>query len=66
MSSKTIFDDEYLSDKETATALGIAPRTLHRWRLDKRGPPFTPFGRRIMYRKQAVRDWALRAERAKP
>jgi predicted DNA-binding transcriptional regulator AlpA len=48
---------EYLSDKELALELDISPRTLARWRRLREGPPLTRIGRKIAYRRAAVREW---------
>lgn len=53
--------DEYMTPDETATALGIGKRTLDRWHSLREGPPRTTLGRRILYRRDAVKAW-LRAQ----
>ena len=49
--------DGYLTPAETATELGVSVRTLERWHLLRKGPPRTELGKRIYYRRDAVRAW---------
>ena len=55
---------DFLTVKETADALQVSERTLARWWTERIGPPRTKLGHRVYYRKEAVRDWALRNEAA--
>lgn len=58
---------EYLTTEELAKDLGICTRTLYRWRDERIGPPITIIGnKRIFYRIEAVRKWALAREGAVP
>ena len=52
--------EDYLSENELAKQLKKTPRTLQRWRRNRIGPPHTPMGRDIYYRREAVLEW-LRA-----
>jgi predicted site-specific integrase-resolvase len=55
--------DEYLNDNECAAELNVAPITLARWRREKKGPPVTYMGRRILYKKSSVKTWLAAQER---
>jgi hypothetical protein len=55
--------DEYFDDNECAAELDVAPITLARWRREKKGPPVTYMGRRILYKKSSVRAWLAAQER---
>ena len=45
--------DEWLTEEETAAAVGKTVRTLRQWRRRGVGPPYTYFGRTVRYRKPA-------------
>lgn len=45
MSSTT----QLLTPRETADRLGVAPKTLAKWRCESKGPAFVRVGSRIMY-----------------
>ena len=61
MPSQTPFDD-LMTDEEYNAARGQSPRTSQRERSMRIGPPFIKIGRKIYYRKAAVRDWLLALE----
>lgn len=52
--------EEFLTREELATELRRSPRTLDRWDVLGIGPPRTPVGREIFYRRASVQAW-LRA-----
>ena len=56
--------NEYLNATECAAELGVCPRTLERWRRLSTSPPITRIGKKIMSRREAVRDWLLTREQA--
>lgn len=57
----------WMEADEVARALGIAPDTLKRWRMLGTAPPGVRLGRRIVYRRDAVRKWLREREgRAAP
>jgi hypothetical protein len=60
--SSAILDD-YLTEQECARELEMAPITLAIWRMQRKGPPVTRIGRRILYRKSSVRAWLQSQER---
>jgi hypothetical protein len=55
---------DYFTLAELAVALDVAPRTIARWERLGEGPPRTEYGRRIVYRKQAVTEWLRAREKA--
>lgn len=58
--------DGYVSRKDLAVELGVAEHTLISWERDRKGPPTTRIGRKVMYRRQAVAEWLLKLEQVKP
>ena len=48
---------QYMNTKETATALGVSPRTLEKWRGNGTGPLFAKVGRRVLYDSADVYVW---------
>lgn len=58
------FTAEYLDREALALALSVHVRTLDRWHVERRGPPRTTVGRRILYRAEAVREWLKANEQA--
>jgi hypothetical protein len=47
----------YTHESETAEQLGVAVRTLRKWRQLGLGPAFTKFGKQIFYRDEARSSW---------
>ncbi|WP_131233105.1 helix-turn-helix transcriptional regulator [Bradyrhizobium ottawaense] len=53
-----------LVDRDTAARLlGVVPRTLDRWHLQRRGPPRVRIGRKVRYRRRSLSDWVRDHER---
>jgi excisionase family DNA binding protein len=50
------------SEKELSEAMRIPRRTLQRLRYDGGGPHYMRVGRRVLYRQDAVENWAGRIE----
>jgi hypothetical protein len=48
---------DYLTEKELASELKVSPRTLLNWRQQRRGPPWTAVGRKVIYRKTSSAKW---------
>lgn len=48
----------FMNQRTTAEFLGLSERTLERFRLEGRGPVFRRFGRRILYSRGDVLEWA--------
>ncbi len=55
---------DYLTPAQLAEELGKSPRTIARWDRLRIGPPKTTIGKQSYYRREGVRDWMLRKERA--
>ena len=54
--------DDFITPDETADELGVTRRTLDRWHTRRIGPPRIQIGRKILYRREAVREWLLKNE----
>ena len=50
--------DTYKTQSEAADYLRLSTRTLERHRLTGAGPRFCRLGRRIVYRRSDLDDWA--------
>lgn len=48
---------DWLTDIELAEYLSMSPRTLRRWRLERRGPQWKKFGGAVRYSRAAVDRW---------
>jgi hypothetical protein len=48
---------DYLSRADTAKVLGVRPLTLDRWRANRRGPPYTRLGHKVLYKKSSLAEW---------
>jgi len=48
---------EWMDRAELASELSVSPDTLKRWGSSRTGPAFTKIGRRVLYRREAVREW---------
>ncbi len=57
-SGMTHADNEFLSTRKAAAALGLSPRTLDRYRETGDGPAYHRFGARIVYRRADLDAWA--------
>jgi predicted DNA-binding transcriptional regulator AlpA len=58
--------DEYMESGELSKELGICWRTLHRFHLNREGPPRVKIGRKVLYRRESVREWLRSREEAQP
>jgi hypothetical protein len=54
--------DGLMPQAETAAELDTTIRTLNRWHERRIGPPRIAIGKKIFYRREAVRAWLLRCE----
>ena len=54
---------DFMTRPELAEALGVAVRTVERWHVLREGPPRVRMGQRVLYRRDAVRQWLLSRER---
>jgi hypothetical protein len=52
----------YTPEREKAEQLGVALRTLRKWRQLGKGPAYTKFGRQIHYRDEAQAAWLKSCE----
>jgi hypothetical protein len=55
----------YTPEADTAKQLGVAVRTLRKWRRQGLGPAYTKFGKQVHYR-DASRDAWLRRQEVEP
>lgn len=58
----TTLKDDLLEPEQLAAELETTRRTLDRWHARRIGPPRIQVGRKIYYRRDAVRDWLLANE----
>jgi len=47
----------YLTKAELCRELSIDPRTLSRWRLQRKGPPAVRIAGRLLFHREAVLAW---------
>ena len=38
----------------------VSPKTLEKWRMEGRGPAYSKLGRRVMYTREGLLEWAQR------
>jgi predicted DNA-binding transcriptional regulator AlpA len=51
-------EDRPMTTDEVAAYLGVSPRSIERWRLQRVGPPFIKLSARaIRYSSAALREW---------
>ena len=55
-------NEDLLTPDEFAQELDTTRRTIDRWHSRRIGPPRIKIGRKVFYRRQAVRDWLLASE----
>jgi uncharacterized protein YjcR len=55
----------YLPEAEMAEQLGVAVRTLRKWRQQGQGPAYTKFGKQVQYRDSSRDAW-LRTQEVQP
>ncbi len=46
-----------MTSQDVSELLNVSPRTLHRWRRLKKGPPSIKVGRSVYYRRTAIESW---------
>ncbi len=49
--------DEFLDEKALAKRWPIKRRTLQRWRLEGKGPPYVKLGSRVAYPLRGIEEW---------
>ena len=55
---------KYLNSVQAGRLLGLAPKTLARYRCMGTGPVFCRFGNRVRYRREDLEAWAATRRRA--
>ena len=58
--------NEWMTRAELAAALDVSEPTLARWASRKIGPVCIRIGRRVLYRREAVKEWMVAQERRRP
>lgn len=53
---------DLISEADYAAERGVSLRTIQRERTLRIGPPFIRLGRKIYYRREAIRQWLLAQE----
>ena len=54
---------EWITRAELAREQNVTQDTLARWAAAGIGPPLVKVGRRVLYRRSAVREWLEKLER---
>jgi hypothetical protein len=57
---------DYLEEQPLAQEIGVTVRTLRRWRRERKGPPITHIGRKVVYSLEGLRRWLAANEREMP
>ena len=57
--------ESFMSRKEVAAVIGVAPQTLARWAWAGGGPPYVRIGKLAKYRREEVAEWISRASRVR-
>jgi len=57
--------DDWMPRQELAGIIGVSADTLKRWETRRIGPPCIRVGRKVFYRRGAVREWLLEQEARK-
>ena len=52
-----LYLDELMDVTKAGQLIGVTPRTLQTWRLDKAGPLYVRVGHHIRYRRGDILDW---------
>ena len=55
--------DGYVTRDEAASALGVTKRSLINYENEPNGLPRVPFGGRVYYRVESLREWLAKRER---
>jgi len=56
-------EQDLVSPAELSNATGIAEKTLANWRVERKGPPFVKFGRRVFYHRASLGRWLKQSEK---
>lgn len=57
-------NEDLLTADDVAQELETTRRTIDRWHSRRIGPPRIKIGRKVYYRREAVREWLLRIEQS--
>jgi len=57
--------EDWISRHDLAISLGVSEDTLWRWNGERTGPQCIKLGRKVYYRRGAVRSWLEAMERAR-
>ncbi len=57
--------DEWMTRRALARELGVSVDTLARWETCRIGPPSIRVGRKVLYRRETVREWLREQEERK-
>lgn len=52
-----LHDLDLIEDTVFAAAIGVEPQTLAVWRSEGHGPAYYKLGRKVFYRREALRPW---------
>lgn len=53
------YEETLLTEKQAAAFLGLAPRTLAKWRVVGGGPPFRKLSKRaVRYKRLDLMEWS--------
>ncbi len=56
-------DKQLLTQQRLSDLIGVAPRTLERWRVQGCGPAFVKAGRKPLYIPDDVDEWLIASRR---
>ena len=57
--------EDWISRHDLATSLGVSEDTLWRWDAKRTGPQSIKLGRKVYYRRSAVRSWLETREQSR-
>lgn len=49
----------FMSESELAARWEVSPKTLQRWRTERRGPPYLKFSKSVRYRRQGIEAYEV-------
>ena len=55
----------FMSESELAARWEVSPKTLQRWRTDRRGPPYLKLSKSVRYRREDIDAYEV-SERKMP
>jgi predicted DNA-binding transcriptional regulator AlpA len=57
MSANPTSETRFLTEKEVAGYLGVSLAALRRWRVERRGPPYTKISTLVRYSSESLIAW---------